>query len=207
MGRTAVSRYLLPTAQAETAASIPIGILVARPQDFPGFGPVVREKPLETIYALEWALTSEGSTASAEREAAMLKQWGFESGIQIVLVGRKEGTHERREAVSVGMVFSTSVGATEELAVETSAGRKAFAKVLVKGAKLLHGGVPGIPDSAQFGEGDRSGAVDNVLFSVGRCYFVVGDSLKRRSTAYEVGHPLRSAAVAVYRRAKAACTE
>jgi hypothetical protein len=174
-----------------TTPSIPIGTLVAQHNDLAGFGAAVQTKPLETTFALEWALTSEQGIPAAEREARLLEHRGFE---------------ERREADSVGMVFSTSAGAEEELAEQSAWGHKEFERKS-KGTVLLHGGIPGIPDSAQFGARDSQRSVDNVVFSVGRCYFVVADSLKRRSTARQVERPLRSAAITAYDRAKGICTD
>jgi hypothetical protein len=193
-------------AYGATTPSIPIGTLVAQHNDLAGFGAAVQTKPLETTFALEWALTSEQGIPAAEREAKILEHRGFEAGVQIVFVGQHEGAHERREADSVGMVFSSSAGAEEELAEESASGAKQFRAERSKRTVLLHGGVPGIPGSAQFGARDPRGAVDNVLFSVGRCYFVVADSLKQRSTARQVERPLRSAAITVYDRAKEACS-
>src|SRR5262245_44841450 len=139
-----------PAALGASAPSIPIGTLVAQRQDLAGFGPAVQMKPLETTFALEWALTSKQGIPTAEREANVLERRGFEAGVEIEIVGRHEGARERREADSVGIVFSTAAGAAEELAEQSAWARKEF-KRAPKGSELLHGQVPGIPGSAQFG--------------------------------------------------------
>jgi hypothetical protein len=187
-------------AQAAPALEIPIATLVAQRHDLVGFGPA-RTVPYSTTYALEWALSYEQGEHAAESEANELGERGFQEGVAMFITGREEGAHEHKEAVSKAIVFATPTGAQEELAAAVSTERKDVGK-----AGAYRSVVSEIPGSIGIGFANRHGAADNVTFSTGRCYFTIGDAVHRGSRARrDAERPVRSAAIAVYTRAKQAC--
>jgi len=158
--------------------------------------------PFSSSYALEWAFTFAPSADSAKREATELTQMGFREGVFVYFTGRRERAREHREAVSSGLVFATSTGAEQDLAISVATELREHDH-----GHLHRSTIRAIPGSSELGEGGRHGGVDNVLFSIGRCFFVIGDAIPSSSSAGQVRRPVKSAAIAVYDRAKKPCSE
>jgi hypothetical protein len=193
---------LCTPAVAATGPEIPIATLVAQRSDLAGFGPARMSRPFSSSYAAEWAFTFAPSADTAKREATELTEMGFREGVFVYFTGRREGAREHREAVSSALVFAASTGAEEELAISVAADLREHDH-----GHLHRSTVHAIPGSSELGEGGRHGGVDNVLFSTGRCFFVIGDAIPSSSSAGQVRRPVRSAAIAVYDRAKQPCSE
>jgi hypothetical protein len=172
---------------------------VAQPQDFAGFGPA-RFETYSTTYALEWTLNYEESTARAERDASELSARGFREGIKRHFSGRQEGPRKYRDAVSSAIVFVAVSGAQQELATTV-----AFDLKRLGNPDLHRFAVQSIPGSIGIEERRPNDVGDNVAFSIGRCYFSIGDGIHEGSTAHHVAHSASSAAIAVDNRAKHAC--
>lgn len=186
-------------APASAALQIPATTLVAQQHDLVGFGPA-RTTLFSTAYALEWTLNSGVSTALAEHEATELNGRGFQEGVSMYFIGRKEG-RGHREAASATAVFASSAGAQQELASAVST----FLKEEANDPRFHRGTVQAIPGSIELGKRDKSGGFDNVFFSTGRCFFVIGDAIHEPSLAGQFRHPVRTAAATVYAQAKQAC--
>jgi hypothetical protein len=187
---------------AATGPEIPIATLMAQRSDLAGFGPARMSRPFSSSYAAEWAFTFAPNADSAKREATELTEMGFREGAFVYFTGRRERAHEHREAVSSALVFATSAGAEQDLAISVATELREHDH-----GHLHRSTIHAIPGSSELGEGGRHGGVDNVLFTTGRCFFVIGDAIPRSSSAGQVRRPVRSAAIAVYDRAKQPCAE
>jgi hypothetical protein len=169
--------------------------LVAKPSQLPGFsGAKVRLRSGASPSAYAKSVLQE-RPRQARKEAARLKREGFREGVQELLSGTQG------EALSLAVVFRTAKDAKRELKVSMSADVKAQGNVEVKQFSIAS-----IPGAFAFtaSEAGKPGAAGNVLFTVGRCYLVVGDYLKTGTVEQASAVPT-GGGPAVYQKVKHLC--
>jgi len=132
----------------------------------------------------------------ARSEIKRLKRKGFREGAQEFL------STLAGEALSLALVFGNARVAEHELAVSMSEDVKAQGKAAVERFT-----VPAIPGSAGFSavEAGAPSAAANVLFTSGRCFFVVGNSLANATREQADSAPI-AGATALYLRVKSLCS-
>jgi len=170
--------------------------LVARRSELPGFtsGTVhLRSTTSPSVYAK--SILGEGPKMAA-KEVAGLKRKGFREAVRELI-----GTAGGDEALSLALVFGTRKAAHKELEGSIASSVKAQGSAEVKDFTISS-----IPGAFGFvaSEAGHSGAVGNVLFAVGRCFFVVGDSLHTGTPEQAAAAP-SSGSLAVFGRAKHLC--
>lgn len=144
----------------------------------------------------QWTQIKEDSAAEAEAEVNVLTARGFEVGVF------ERFQAPKREAVYSAMVFATAHSAAAEVAADLAEDLGRFERPGLKRAP-----VPGIPGAfvlGQYQKGHR-GATGNVLFSTGRCLFVVADAVREASSRAQGSRGPMAAAKVMYARAKALC--
>jgi hypothetical protein len=186
------------------AAALPVSASLLRPRarDLPGFAGAKASRYMTTS-AIEWARAYNQTEAAIQQEAAELIQRGFQEAVSVFFTGRREGPHSHREAISVAIVFTTPAGAEQELAKSVADDLRAFRTPTLRQYR-----VPAIPGATGLGSvfyGKHHGASGNVLFSTGRCFFVVGDALHGDDGRAQGEHPSTVAAITLYKRTKAVC--
>jgi hypothetical protein len=169
--------------------------LVAKPSQLPGFSAAkvrLRSGASPSAYAKS---VLEERPRQARKEAARLKREGFREGVQELL------SDSQGEALSLAIVFRTAKDAKRELKASISADVKAQGNVEVKQFSIAS-----IPGAFAFtaAEAGKPGAAGNVLFSVGRCYLVVGDFLKTGTAEQASAVPMEGGP-ALYKRVKRLC--
>jgi hypothetical protein len=195
----------LTAGSAANALPAPINVrtLEVRVGDLPGF----RGAHMSVFAAAdptEWAEAGEGSEAQKHAYAAQLIARGFQDGVSEFFSGRKDAPRRHREAVSEALVFTSEAGAREEFTEMVAQAEKPVDK-----HPRHRYGDPAIPGSVGLSDhGSSRGlryATGNIFFTVGRCFFVVGDSLHSGETRVQGERPATVAATALYKRAKQAC--
>lgn len=176
-------------------AAVPPRSLVAKPSELPGFAAAK-----VTLHAGDtpsaWAKKVLGDKpAQARREVAKLKRAGFSEGAEELL------STSQGEALSLTAVFHTPKQARKELKVSISESIKGQGK-----AELKQFSIPSIRDAFAFTavEAGKPGAAGNVLFAVGRCFVVVGDS-SRTGTAEQASIVPLDGGAALYKQIKHGC--
>lgn len=183
---------------AVAAAAIAPASLVAHPAELPGFleANVKLKSATSASRYVKLVLGEKGS--EARKEVASLKRKHFREGVQELLSIRNG------EALSLAIVFGSARTAKQELKNASSETTKAQGKAVVERFP-----VPAIPGSFAFtaAEANQSSVAANVLFAVGRCYFLVGNSLGGVAVTREQASAAPAAgATAVYSRAKSLCS-
>jgi hypothetical protein len=178
--------------------------LVARVRDLPGFAGA-RATLEHTTSPFTWAHnTNPGTWTEAQVEATNLQSLRFEEGAEAFFTGSAPEAHGlHREAISQGVVFATAAAAQSELRTSVEGALKIFSR---KG--LLQGADPAIPGAVNLGNftsGHRGGS-DNVFFSTGRCFFVVGDSVHNTTSRAQADRAPVAGALALYRRDRRLCS-
>jgi len=200
MNRAALFFALLLFGGAICSPSLAVGAiapssLVATPAELPGFAtakPKLRSATTASKYAKE---VLEDSPAEALKEVASLEHKGFREGVQELL----SGAHG--EALSLAVVFASAGAARRELKSGLSADIKAQGKATIKRFT-----VAAVPGASGFGvsEAGMPGGAANVLFASGRCFLLVGNSL-REGTAEQVDAAPIAGATALYQHVKGIC--
>jgi hypothetical protein len=181
---------------APAGASIPAASLVVHPAEMPGFT-TARVKLQSAKSPSRFAKVVLGEhSREARSEIKRLKRKGFRGGAQEFL------STLAGEALSLALVFANARVAEHELAISMSEDLKAQGKAAV--ARFT---VPAIPGSAGFSavEAGAPSAAANVLFTSGRCFFVVGDSLAKATPEQADSAPI-AGATALYVRVKGLCS-
>jgi len=200
--RTALMSALICTVALSLAglaalalAAIPPRTLVATPSELPGFASAkVKLRSGDSPSA--WAKNVlKDRPAQVSKDVARLKRSGFSQGVQELLAT------SQAEALSFTVVFHTAKQAKHELKVSASESVKAQGKAEVKRLSIAS-----IPGSFAFtaAEPGKPGAAGNVLFAVGRCFVVVGDSMRTGSAEQASAVPTVGG-TAVYKRIKHRC--
>jgi hypothetical protein len=190
-------------ASAHAAGLIAPAQLVAHVRDLPGFAGA-RETRQHTTSPFAWAHeTSPGTWTEAQLEATNLQALGFEEGAEAFFTGRApevRGLH--REAVSQAVVFATAAAAQSEVMTSVQGALRLFPR-----AGLLQGADPAIPGAVTLGSfrGGHRGGSDNVFFSTGRCFFVIGNAVHAARTRAAADRAPLVAALALYRRDQGLC--
>jgi hypothetical protein len=145
---------------------------------------------------MDYAVRVNGdSVKEAQAEVGTLKKEGFQEGVEERLSTSQD------EALSDALVFSRAKGAQRELNANASedigrhhAGLKQFT-------------VAAIPGSVGFGQQRNHirGATADVLFTTGRCFFLVGVAMNDGATQKQANNAVVSGAIALYRRLKRLC--
>jgi len=181
---------------APAGASIQASSLVVHPAEMPGFT-TARVKLQSAKSASRYAkvVLGEGSR-EARSEIKRLKRKGFREGAQEFL------STLAGEALSLALVFRNARIAEHELTVSTAEDVKAQGKAAVERFT-----VPAIPGSVGFSAVEAGGpsAAANVLFTTGRCFFVVGNSLAKATREQADSAPIAGAS-ALYLRAQTLCS-
>jgi hypothetical protein len=179
------------------AVVIPPASLVVAPAELPGFATGKVTLHSATSASRYAKVVLEQRPREAAREVVKLKRKGFKEGVQELFSSRRG----EALALSLALVFGSSRVAEQELKTSSFEAVKAQGK-----AKLTRFTVPAIPRSFGFSttETGHSGGAGNVLFSTGRCFFVVGDSL-RTGTREELTSAPIAGATALYQRVKSLC--
>lgn len=181
--------------EGATPAPIPPTSLELHTGELPGFAGA--RKTLEVSESADQFIESRaGSPTEQEAALRLLASRGFQDTVSELF----RAPH--REAVFTAIVFTSSQGATEWLQESLAAASKHF-----KGHGAKRSTVKGIPGSVligQFEKGHRGGT-GNVFFAAGRCFFVVGDAVKRATSRAEAYRAPIAAAKAVLRRQSSAC--
>jgi hypothetical protein len=171
--------------------------LVAQPAELPGFASAKVTLHSATTPSRYAKVVLEERPRAAAKEVVKLKRKGFQEGVQETL------SSHRGEALglSLALVFGSARVAEQELKTGRSESVKAQGK-----AKITRFTVPAIPGSFGFSatEAGHSGGAANVLFSSGRCFFLVGDTLRKGSLKEVASAPI-AGATAVYQRVKSLC--
>ncbi len=177
------------------AAAIPPASLVAHPADLPGFA-TDRSTLRSATSASRYVKVVLGERSrEARSEVARLSRWGFREGVQELVTG------PQGEALSAAVVFGSARAAERELKTSLSESVKAQGRAILKRFS-----VAAIPGSAAFSaiEHGTSSPAANVLFSTGRCFFIVGNSL-RNSTPEQADSAPIAGATALYQRVQRLC--
>jgi hypothetical protein len=170
-------------------------VLVANTHDLPGFAGA-KTYFYAAASASQWAHAGELSAAGVERETVYLEHEGFLEGVFTKI------TDKHRQAVSEANVFASTSTAVRVLAESVARGFKSIEK---RGLKRFHiAAIPGSVGLGVFRRGER-GAISDVRFSTGRCWFVVADSVTNATTRAQGTRAPVAAAKAIYRNARAAC--
>ena len=183
------------SAPALALAALPPASLVARASDLPGFA-TAKSKLQSATSAYRYARVLLGERPrQARSEGSRLKREGFREGVQELLSG------PQGEALSAAVVFSSARAAEREFKSSLDEGIRAQ-----RGAKVKRFKLAAIPGSAGFSavEPGNSAAAANVLFATGRCFFVVGDSLRNATPEQASSAPVAGAG-ALYQRVAGVC--
>jgi hypothetical protein len=180
------------------APTVPPAELVAHTNELPGFAGA--KVTLDwSASAFEWGRFLAEGEAEAKRVTAVLLRDGFQEGAQAFFRGRRESGNRHREGLSEAAMFATVPAAEQALVANVSHTLK------------LHGFkrflVPSIPGAvgADLFNPHRRGGGGNVLFSTGRCYFLVGNSIHDAKTRAQLDRAPVAAAAALYARTKQLC--
>lgn len=171
-------------------------ILVAQPPDLPGFRYASREIHASTSPSRYIEKIIEVAPREAGREISFLRRAGFQEGVQELFYGLPG------EALSIAEVFSSRRGsrrafdaaAAEDISPRADPTEKTFKLDAIPGAVGFSG-----PDF------HGPGGFANVLFSTGRCFFLVGNALKAVSDSEQLDAVPDAGALALYRRDKERC--
>lgn len=180
---------------AFAAAAIPPTSLVAHPLELPGFATAKSTLHAATTPARYARVVLGERGRQARSEVTRLKRKGFREGVQELL------SSPQGEALSAAIVFGSARVATRELKTSVTEGVKAQGK-----AKLTRFTVASIPGSVGFSavEAGNSSAAANVFFATGRCFFVVGNSLRKATPEQASSAPIAGAS-ALYQRVVSLC--
>jgi hypothetical protein len=184
------------TAQAARRLPIPASKLVPRRQDLPGFGSAT-VRLFSSMRVAQWVSLLPGETsAEVHEEVLHLRSLGFVEGVTA------DFRSPNHEAVAYAVVFRSARAATEQVAYVEAEDEKDFEK-----AGLEKYGPPAIPGSVGLGNftPGAPAATGNVLFSTGRCSFVIGDRIVGATSRATGELPSTTAAKALYKRAKGLC--
>jgi hypothetical protein len=177
------------------SALIPSGDLIVHRSELRGFATatrIVHSTQSPHVYA---TIINRDGPAEAKTEIAQLKGEGFREGVQELLLATPQG-----EAVSDALVFGSSRGARLEFKANLSEDLKAH-----PGLKRFSVGIiPGSVGLSQF-ESGGAGATTDVLFSTGRCFFLVGTAVYGVLTKRQAIADANAAAHALYRRTRSVC--
>jgi len=176
-------------------AAIPPRSLVAKPSEMPGFANArvrLHSGDSPSAYAKN---VLHVKPRKLSKEASRLARQGLREGVQELL------SASQGEALSFTVVFRTAKQAKRELQLSSSEDVKAQGA-----AEIKQFAIPAIPGAFAFtaAEPGKPGAAGNVLFVVGRCYAVVGDSL-RTGTAEQASAVPTQGGLAVYKRLEHRC--
>ena len=184
-------------APALAAAAIAPRSLVAHPADLPGFTsakPKLRSATSPSRYAR--VVLGERSR-EARSEVARLKRQGFREGVEELFSGAQG------EALSFALVLGSAAAARQELQHSKREALKAEVTAVIERYS-----VPAVPGAFAFSavEAGHPSAVANVLFATGRCFLLVGDSLRDADSEQAAAAPL-AGATALSRRVRGLCAE
>jgi hypothetical protein len=187
---------LLLSVPALAAGAIAPASLVAHAGELPGFS-AAHTKLKSATSASRYVNVVLGEHGhEARTELAKLKRRHLREGVQELL------SINTGEALSLALVFATPGDAKAEFRSRKSETVKAQGRAVVDPLA-----VPAIPGSFGFTavEAGQSSVAANVLFTTGRCYFVVGNSLEGATREEAATAPLAGAS-AVYQRVKPLCS-
>jgi hypothetical protein len=171
-------------------------LLVVRTHDLPGFAGA--KTSLEaTESASVWAHGGESTPAEAEAEVAYLRREGFQEAVQETV-----RSPHNREAQSFALVFKSAYAGKRELSSTYAADLKGFNKRGLK--RLAVRTIAGAKGLSTFVRGQHF-ASGNVLFTTGRCFFVVVDYVHNAVTRAQGDRAPLVAAKVLYKRTKPLC--
>ena len=178
------------------ASAIPPSSLIAHPSEMPGFAGAKVRLHSATTASRYAKLVLHDSSREARKEVPKLRRQGFREGVQELLSG------SRGEALSSAVVFHSPAAARHELKASIAQSVKAQGG----SAAIKRFTVAAIPGAFAFSatEAGHPGGAANVLFATGRCFFVLGDSLKSAPPAQLSVAPT-AGATALYGRVKSLC--
>jgi hypothetical protein len=190
-----VVALLMSVGLGEAAPPSP-SALVAHAAELPGFGAAkAKIRSASTAYRYLHVVLEEPSV-QARRKASKLERRGFREGVRELL------SASQGEALSIAIVFDRRRGAREEFNKSVAESRKAQG-----GATITPLATPAIPGASAFtaAEPGHPGGAANVLFTSGRCFFLVGDFL-RTAPPDQLGAAPLAGATALYERTRALCS-
>jgi hypothetical protein len=203
LSAVALSLFWAPQRAAAQAAPLPVQKLVARPGDLPGLAGA-QSYLTSTSSPFEWAHGQQGGTwTEAQEEATTLQTLGFEEAVRRAFLARTSEAHgKHREAVSEAVVLPSATNAQAAMVASAAT----FVKQSTK-PSLFEFGDRAIPNAMVLGNltPGRRGGDGNVLFTSGRCYFVIGDYLYAARSRAQVDRAPLAAALALYRRERVLC--
>jgi hypothetical protein len=176
------------------ARRYPPAKLVAHPGDLPGFryGEFKTRAWTSPIRFVDEG--AEDTPAEAKVDSQRLRGEGFVEAVQ------EEFANQGAAGVSVTIVLASAKGARGELEANASAERAAPEPV----TSFIATGVPASEGFTGVQEEGRRRYAD-LLFTVGRCFFGVGNAWYGPSSEYEATLAPVAAARALYRRTKRVC--
>lgn len=176
-------------------AATPAASLVAASSDLPGFA-TARTTLKSASSPSRYAKVVLGERArEVHAEVVRLRRKGFREGVQELL------TIPQGEALSFALVLGSTRLAEQEFKQSKHEDLRAQGTAMIEDFA-----VPAIAGSFGFSatEASHSFAAANVLFATGRCFFVVGDSLRGATREQATTAPLAGATV-LYQRVKGLC--
>jgi uncharacterized membrane protein YtjA (UPF0391 family) len=180
---------------AFAAAAIPPAALVAHSDELPGFAAAkVKLRWASSVRRYAKFVLGE-NRREARKEVARLKRKGFLQGVQELL------SSPAGEALSNAVVFRSARGAERELKTSLAEVLKAQGKAVIR--RFTVAAIPGSLGFSGYEAGQPGGAA-NVLFSTGRCFFLVGDALPG-STVQQLSVAPIAGATALYQRVASLC--
>jgi hypothetical protein len=183
------------SAPAFAAAAIPPASLVLAPSELPGFAGAKIKLRSGTSASSYAKVVLEEKPREVRKEVVTLKRERFREGVQELL------TSGQGEALSLALVFASARAAQKEFKARRSEAVKAQGR-----AKVKRFTVAAIPGSFGFSasEPGHPYAAANVLFATGRCYFLVGNSLRNETPEQATTAPIAGATV-LYQRVSSLC--
>ena len=181
--------------EGTTPVPIPARSLELQPRQLPGFEGA--KKKVEVFESIDqFVERRHGTRAAIEAERALLMNRGFQGTVGEVFLA------PHREAIFVAAVFVSPQGATEEFQETVATDLKRLKGHGVKRSTVK--GIPGSVLAGQFEKGHRGGT-GNVLFTTGRCFFIVGDAVRRATSRKQAERAPIAAAKGLLRRHKSVC--
>jgi hypothetical protein len=178
--RTALS---LPSATAAAVRPLSLTQRVLPASTLPGF---VSPAPLSVVHSAQRWATSAEQSATPAREAARLHRLGFVSGIDETLHGRSPLA---AEAISLVERYRSAAGARAELAHQ----RQLILRN-ADGQKLTVVRSTGIPGAFAWSVKSRQMTGNNVAFTSGAYYYVVGSGAAPHTSGAPTMHQILTAA-------------
>jgi hypothetical protein len=182
---------------APASAGRPDGhALMLQPSELAGFA-VIAGGSSYTTSAARWTAELEEQGAAGVDELAHLTADGFRAGVMEFLTGRGGS-----EAIYNGILFATAAGAAQQLSEDVSYDETHYPRAVLHRSRIR-----GIAGAVVFSGllAARHEASSNVIFSSGRCSFILADSIHHASAVAQASARTIAAARSVQQRLRRAC--